>query len=156
MSKTIYHRLIIQANTQTIYEAITTKKGLSSWWIKDCEIKNEVGEVNTFRFEGHPPTEMKLKKQKENKYVSWKCIAGDKEWIGTKLTFSIKESENGCVLKFKHLKWKKQSAFFATCNFHWARHFIMLQNYCETGKSVLNQSTENKEIKKVKSTTKSN
>lgn len=150
MSKTIYQKLTIQAKASVVYEALTSQKGISSWWIEDCDIKNKVGEINTLRFEGFPSTEMKIKKLKENKSVVWKCIGGDKEWKGTKLSFSIKEDENSSVLKFRHSNWKKQSDFFASCNFHWARHFIMLQNYCETGKSALNPSKEKKEIKKVK------
>ena len=151
MSETIYQKLIIDADPKTIFDALTTKKGLSSWWIKDCDINTEIGSVSIFRFEGYPSTEMKVKKLKKNKLLVWKCIGGDKEWIGTKLSFSIKEKEKGCSLKFKHSKWKKQSNFYASCNFHWARHFIMLQNYCETGISALNILKEKEEIKKVKS-----
>lgn len=150
MSKTIFHQVHIKADPKTIFDAISTQEGLSSWWIKDCEAKAEKGHVNVFHFEGYPSTEMKVKKLNPPTSITWKCIAGDKQWKGTQLKFKIKSAEDGCVLQFKHSKWKKQSDFFAVCNFHWARHFIMLQNYCETGKSLLDFSQEKAEIKKVK------
>ena len=150
MSKTIYHQLIIQAEPKVVFDAISTQKGLSSWWIKECEAKAEEGHINVFHFEGYPSTEFKVIKINPNKSIVWKCIGGDKQWIGTQLSFKIKSHENGSLLQFKHSKWKKQSDFFATCNFHWARHFIMLQHYCESGNSMLNLTVEKAEIQKTK------
>ncbi len=147
---TIFHQLIINADPKVIYEAITSQKGLSSWWIKDCEAKAEVGYINTFTFEGYPSTKMKIRKLVTDTKIVWKCVEGDKEWRGTKLTFSISSENSGSILQFKHAKWKRQSSFYATCNFHWARHFIMLKEYCESGVSKLEKQKEKIEIKKVK------
>jgi uncharacterized protein YndB with AHSA1/START domain len=147
MSKSIYHQLNINADPATIYDAITSQKGLSSWWVSDCEAKAELGFTNVFNFEGFPSTKMKIKKLIPAKKVDWKCIEGDKQWKGTRLSFKITEADKGSILQFKHSKWKKHTPFFATCNFHWARHFIMLKNYCENGKSILKPAIEKAEIK---------
>ena len=147
---TIYHQIIVQAELKVIYEAITSQEGLSNWWIKECDVKAEKGYINTFKVEGYPLNKMKVKKLKPFTKVEWKCLDGHKKWIGTKISFSISEGKSGSILKFKHSKWKKQSDFFATCNFHWARHLIILQNYCENGFSSLDESHEKEEIKKVK------
>jgi uncharacterized protein YndB with AHSA1/START domain len=147
---TIFHKVLIQADAHIIYDAITTQKGLSSWWIEDCDAKAETGYVNTFSIEGYDSTKMKIKKLSPDKKVVWKCVAGDKEWKGTKLTFTISKDENASILKFKHAKWKKQSDFYATCNFHWARHLLILKNYCEKGQSALDPVKEKEEVKKVR------
>jgi len=147
---TIFHQLIIDTEPKVIFEAITSQKGLSSWWIKDSEAKAEVGHINTFTFEGYPSTKMKIKKLVPDKKIVWKCVEGDKEWKGTKLTFSISPEDGGSILQFKHAKWRRQSSFYATCNFHWARHFLMLKEYCESGVSKLEKHKEKIEIKKVK------
>ena len=147
---TIFHQLNIDAEPKVIYDAITSQKGLASWWINNCDAKAEVGYINTFTFEGYPSTKMKIKRLTLNKKVHWKCIEGDKEWKGTKLKFSISQKESGSILQFKHEKWKKQSEFYATCNFHWARHFIMLKEYCEKGVSNLDSKKEKCEVEKVK------
>lgn len=150
MSKSIVHQLTIKSAPKVVYAALTTQKGLSSWWINDCKAEPKVGFVNSFHFEGHPSTEMKIKKLTENKKVIWKCVGGDKQWIGTKLKFTLVENDGQTVLQFKHSKWKKQSDFFAVCNFHWARHFIMLQHFCESGKSLLSKTKEKAELKDAK------
>ena len=146
----IFHQIIIQAEKQVIFDAITTQKGLSSWWIKDCEALPEKGHVNTFKVEGYPLNKMKITRFKANDKLTWKCIGGDKDWIGTKISFIIKEGNSGNILQFKHSKWKKKKGFFATCSFHWARHLIMLQYYCENGKPILDENQESSEIEKVK------
>lgn len=150
MSQRIVHQLTIKSDPKVVYAALTEQKGLASWWIQKCEAEPKVGFINTFQSEGYPLTEMKIQKLIENKKVHWKCVGGDKQWIGTKLKFSLRENQGHTILKFKHSKWKKQSDFFAVCNFHWARHFIMLQHYCESGKSLLNSKKERAEIKNVK------
>ena len=146
----IQHQVIIQAEAQSIFEAITTQEGLSSWWIKESKAKAEKGHVNAFHVEGYPLNKMKITQLKPNKAVEWKCIGGDKDWIGTRITFKIKEGNSGSILQFKHSKWKKKNEFFATCSFHWARHLIMLQYYCENGKSILDAEHESEENEKVK------
>ena len=150
MSKSIVHQLTIKSAPNVVYAALTTQAGLASWWINECKAEPKVGFINTFHFEGYPNTEMRVRKLTENKKVVWKCVGGDKQWIGTRLKFSLKENDGHTILKFKHSKWKKQSDFFAVCNFHWARHFIMLQHYCESGKSLLSPAKEKAKIKEVK------
>ena len=77
---------------------------------------------------------MYVKELVKNKMVEWECIDGDKEWIGTRINFSIFPDEDGTRLLFSHYEWKEETDFYASCNFQWGRYMKSLKDYCETGK----------------------
>ena len=67
----IYHQVVIRANGETIYNAVTTQEPLSRWWIADCTVKPEVGFVNEFRVEGHGVNKMKVVDLQPGRRVEW-------------------------------------------------------------------------------------
>ena len=147
---TIYHQVLIDSKQEDVFKAITRQEGLSKWWIQDCIAKPEIGFVNVFKYEGYVDNEMKVIDLIENKRVEWECIKSEKEWIGTHIVFEISTHHNLTKLDFKQIGWKEQTEFFATCNFHWARHLTMLKKLCESGVNQVFQEKEAIEIKKVK------
>jgi len=44
-------RFELSASVEEVYKAITTEKGIKSWWTVDCDISTEIGGVHSFRFE---------------------------------------------------------------------------------------------------------
>lgn len=65
--------------------------------------------------------------------VTWECVDGDSEWIGTILTFNLVERDNATLLCFSHLDWAEESEFFGICNHHWGPFLDSLKSLCETG-----------------------
>jgi len=130
----IQHFLLIKSPCHAVYEAITGQQGLSSWWTTNCIAKPELGFVNEFNFSTDYHNEMKITRLENDRMVSWKCIRGDKEWIGTNLSFELREKNGYTELLFTHADWAAQTIFFASCNFNWGRFMMSLKNYCETGK----------------------
>jgi len=130
----IKHLLYINASPAKVYEAITTQKGLSSWWTTETKADAIVGSVAEFWFSDRYHDKMYIVKLDKNKYVEWECIDGDKEWIGTRINFTIKSRDKGTMLHFWHYEWSEETDFFASCNFHWGHYMKSLKNYCELGK----------------------
>ena len=147
---TIYHQVIIDSKPEDIFRVITEREGLSQWWIQDCIAKPEIGFINIFKYQGSVYNEMKVIDLVQNKRVEWECINSEKEWIGTHILFEISTQNNLTKLDFKQIGWKEQTEFFATCNFHWARHLNMLKDLCESGTNQVFKEKEAIEVKKVK------
>jgi len=129
----IKHYLIISSTPQKIYEAITTKPGVANWWTVQTEIGSKVGDINIFDFGNSYHNEMKIVDLQPDKRVWWKCLVGDKEWIGTNLVFELEEKNDETILRFEHNNWKEETDFFASCNYQWAYYMRSLKQYCETG-----------------------
>ncbi|MBV8390854.1 MAG: SRPBCC domain-containing protein [Mucilaginibacter sp.] len=142
--ETIAHQVWIGAGKQVVYKAVTTAEGLSKWWIKDCTASPTVGFVNIFRMNGEVHDKMRVIDLKPDQYVEWECINDNGLWTGTHLSFEMSEKQGICKLNFKHSKWPQMTEFFTVCNFHWARHLLMLKAYCEMGDNQLFANEENK------------
>ncbi len=130
----IKHNLVIQSSMQTVYNAISTEKGLADWWTNNTVAKPEIGFVNEFRFGPNHCKKMKIKELKAPNNVTWECIGGDPEWIGTKIVFQIDKKGEDAFLKFSHLNWNEETEYFGVCTYHWGRFLDSLKALCETGK----------------------
>lgn len=117
-----------------VYDAITLEQGLEGWWTTDATAKPEIGHINHFKFGPEYFNKMKVLDLKPTTFVAWECVDGNREWIGTKLTFELEDRDGATFLKFSHLNWKAESEFFGFCNHHWGRYLDSLKSLCETGK----------------------
>lgn len=150
----IRHTLLIGAPPALIYEALTTSRGLSSWWTPGAHAVPESGTVATFPFENGYVKHMEIKELKPDEFVNWQCVRGDREWISTSITFTLVErnnlalltkhpeisgqvkqsqSVNNTVVQFQHNGWEAYTPSFAECSYTWAIFLRSLKLYCETG-----------------------
>jgi uncharacterized protein YndB with AHSA1/START domain len=130
----IHHLFNIKTtNASKVFDAITTQKGLASWWTTETIAIPEVNSIATFKFQPDYYNEMKVTKLVENKRIEWLCITGDPQWVGTKLIFSIEPSNESINLRFSHVDWKESTDFYAVCNYHWGLYMKSLKTYIETG-----------------------
>ena len=128
----IKHKLVIKAAPEKVYEAVTTQKGLESWWCKNTTAKPEVGFVNIFIF-GQYYNEMKVTELSPNTKTAWECIKSIEEWVGTTISFELEEKDGKTILRFAHAGWRAVTDTFAACSYDWAIFLKSLKSLCETG-----------------------
>jgi uncharacterized protein YndB with AHSA1/START domain len=138
--KEIYHCLQIEAPQEDVFRAVTERAGLSGWWTKNLEHSGKPGSVSTFRFRSGAFNRMKITTVRPDK-VSWECVDGHDEWIGTRITFELRPDDGGCKVCFAHFGFERQSEYVGECSFHWAGYLLSLKNYCETGTGNPDHST---------------
>lgn len=128
----IRHYLVIKTSPEKVYNAVTTREGIESWWCKNTTAKPEVGFVNVFTF-GKDRSEMKVTELVPNKRTSWECINAIDEWIGTRIVFQLEEKDGNTLVRFAQEGWRRATDTFAECNYFWALFMKSLKSYCETG-----------------------
>src|ERR1700740_1098409 len=101
MSYSLKHLFHIAAPKEKVYEAITTIDGLAAWWTKQTSGDNKVGGVLEFRFGQQFFNKMKVKELKPNESVTWECIGGADDWIGTVFIFKLDENEGKTRVRFE-------------------------------------------------------
>jgi uncharacterized protein YndB with AHSA1/START domain len=136
--KEIFHCIWINAPLQKVYRAVTEKSGLAGWWTKSLDVANIAGSISTFRFKSGAFNKMKIKNLDHAK-IEWECVDGHDEWVGTQITFELKENDNGTKVCFSHYNWKTQSEYTGECSFHWAHYLDSLKKLCETGYGTPNE-----------------
>ena len=127
--KNLFH---INAPKEKVYKAISTIEGLSNWWTTQTTGESKVDGIIQFRFgEGGP--DMKVIEMKPNESVTWECVAGPEDWMGTTFTFNLDENEGKTRVRFEQAGYKEANDFYASCAFSWGRYMESLRQYCQTG-----------------------
>jgi uncharacterized protein YndB with AHSA1/START domain len=132
----IVHRIGIDgAKKEALFDAISTRAGLASWWTTKVEGESTAGGSLKFLFDGGGP-EFEVLEIIPDHRVEWRCVMGPKEWIDTHISFQIKEEEGEAVLLFKHGGWREENEFMHHCSTQWAYFLIGLRKLLEGGQAT--------------------
>jgi hypothetical protein len=117
---------------------LTTREGLAAWWATNTQGESKVGGVLQFRFGAGGAEfggfDMKVLELQPPKRVLRQVVEGPPEWIGTKVSFELKQSGEHAVVLFKHQGWKEPVEFMHHCSTKWATYLLSLKSLLETGK----------------------
>ncbi|SRR6266851_1418414 len=130
------HEIAIQADPRKVYDAWTTREGLSSWWTAQSRVSGEPGEKNVFAFNGDAVRfNFRIDEQVPGERVLWTGVSGEKmpaEWVGTKIDVRLSRlTDGGTRMLFSHRNWANTDGAFARCNTTWGELMHRLQDYCE-------------------------
>lgn len=133
----ILHRVGIKSasSLNDVYTALATRDGLAAWWTTDTQGENTVGGVIQFRFpEGG--FDMKVLELRPAERVLWEVVDGPEEWIGTTVSFDLKQEGDYAIVLFKHQGWREPVEFMYHCSTKWATFLMSLKSLVETGKGA--------------------
>lgn len=122
----ILHRVGINTLPQKIFQALSTIDGLRHWWTTETAGDPQKGAVINFGF-----CDMKVVESKPNELVKWKCVRGPQEWIGTEVSFELKQKDSQTFVLFKHANWKEPVEFMHHCSTKWATFLLSLRDWLE-------------------------
>lgn len=130
----ILHKVGVKSlSLDAVYQVLTTLDGLSGWWTNDTRGETKVGGVIEFRF-GPGGIDMKVLELHPNKRVMWEVVAGPDEWIGTTVSFDLRQEADWTIILFKHEGWKQPVEFMHHCTTKWCVFLLSLKSLLETGK----------------------
>jgi uncharacterized protein YndB with AHSA1/START domain len=132
----ILHRVGIKSSTKDAYKALTTIDGLAAWWTSTTKGDSKVGGVIHFQFGDRGFFDMKVLELSPNQRVLWQVMDGPAEWIGTKVSFDLKQEGEQTTVLFKHEGWKEPVEFMHHCSTKWAVFLLSLKSLVETGKGA--------------------
>jgi len=132
----ILHKVGIKSSSlDDAYKALTTLEGLSGWWTNNTQGESKVGGVIQFRFGAHG-IDMKVLELYPAKRVLWQVVDGPEEWIGTKVSWELKQEGDWTIVLFKHEGWKEPVEFMHHCSTKWGVFLLSLKSLLETGKGA--------------------
>ncbi len=121
----------IKAPVSTVYDALTTEQGLGEVWTHKLKVKPEIGFINEFDFNEETLTKMKILELNEHESILWECVESDPEWVGTKVSFHLKEKNGVTTLHLNHSGWRELTEYYGWCNYNWSMFLNRLKEYCE-------------------------
>ncbi len=114
------------------YAALTTLDGLRGWWTDDTTGSTDIGGVITFRF-ARGVIDMEVRELDAGKRVRWAVVGGPDEWLGTTVTFDLREDGDFTIVLFAHEGWTEPVEFMHHCSTKWAVYLLSLKALLETG-----------------------
>ena len=133
----ILHRVGIKSSSpNNVYRALTAREGLAAWWTNETQGESTVGGVLQFRFGPPGGFDMKVLELRPAERVLWQVVGGPEEWIGTRVSFELKQEGGYTIVLFKHLGWKEPVEFMHHCSTKWAAFLLSLKSLLETGKGA--------------------
>lgn len=128
----ILHKVGVKsASLDDVYKALTTPEGLSAWWSPVTRGGGELGGVIKFSF-----VAMKVLELHPGARVLWQVIDGPQEWIGTQISFALKQDGDYVVVLFNHQGWREPTEMMHHCSTKWATFLMSLKSLVETGKGA--------------------
>jgi uncharacterized protein YndB with AHSA1/START domain len=135
----ILHRIAVKTtDIAAVYRTLVTLEELKAWWTEDTSGEpGKAGGVIAFRF-GAGGFDMQVTELVSPRLVQWKVVAGEPQWIGSVITWQLKETDGYIVVLFKHQGWKEATEFMHHCSTKWAIFLMSLKDLIEKGKGAPN------------------
>ena len=136
----ILHRVGIKASSEKVYNALATIDGIAGWWTTNTQGDSRVGGLIKFRFSRDGREiggfDAKVVELRPAERVVWQVLEGPQEWVGTKISFDLKQEDGYAIVLFKHSGWKEPVEFMHHCSTKWAVFLLSLKSLLETGKGA--------------------
>jgi hypothetical protein len=129
----IRHRVGIAAPAPAVREAVSTRDGISSWWTHD--VRDDAGDGLSFYF-GQPEPAAVMQVTTGPDTVTWRCVNGPGEWVGTTLTFGLRADGEETVVLDTHAGWRDPAEFMHHCSTKWAYFLLSLKSSLVGGPST--------------------
>ncbi|HEX4700858.1 MAG TPA: SRPBCC domain-containing protein [Pseudonocardiaceae bacterium] len=132
--RTIHHVVEIKAPREEVYTALTTGKGLASWWTTQVNAATEVGGTTTFTFSGDFNPGMRITELTPPEAVRWQCVTGHEPWTNNTFDFELAPTDTGTRLRFwQHYALELPDDQYGIYNYNWGYYLDSLRMSCETG-----------------------
>ena len=132
--KTIIHTVHIAAQASAVFGALTTERGVTSWWSTRADLEPGENGVIRFTFRGDFNPHMRQVRLEPDALVEWECIAGHGNWQDNRFRFILRPEAEATSLQFvQEYAQELDDDTYGTYNFNWGYYLNSLKKYCETG-----------------------
>ena len=132
----IFHNFPIRGSANDVFEAISTPRGLNSWWSKTCDAAPARDAEYTFGFGPGYDWRATASRWIPNAEFELTLTEADEDWRGTRIGFKLNESAGVTGVSFHHLAWPQANEHYRVSCFCWAMYLRLLKRYVEFGEVV--------------------
>ncbi len=134
--KTIHHVLDIDADTDTLWAALTERDRLAQWWSTQVTSPLPVvGARIEWTFAGDFNPVMQIEALQTGAELQWRCISGHENWAENTFRFQLHGRDGDRVrLRFwQHYATELSDDDYGIYNFNWGYYLESLRLLCVTG-----------------------
>jgi len=130
----VLFRFAVDADPETVLEALKTTDGIKGFWTSRAEVPEEVGSMLTLEFAQAPlPFDLRLE-QSDGQTVAWRTESFPPHWIGTNVRWDVESRDGGSTVSFRHAGFTDEEEAGRVA-YTWGQIMTRLKQYAETGRA---------------------
>lgn len=139
MAIDLAHEVRVEADAATVYGALSTQKGLASFWTSRAVADGAVGSTARFSFPDAPaPMEFRIDELSPGRRVIWTSVGEfPPPWKGSHVTWDLRPTDDGrgTTVLFRHRDWPVDlpAEAVANINYTWGQVVGRLKAFVESG-----------------------
>jgi uncharacterized protein YndB with AHSA1/START domain len=127
----------VAAEPRTVWEALTTQRGIAGWWTTRAEVPPGPGGVLKLSFPDAPVTwDLRVDRAEAPERLVWHCVGGPPQWVGTEVAFALDPAGPGTTVRFDHVGWRDTDQMYRVVTFGWGQMLGRLKGFCDTGRPM--------------------
>ena len=132
----IFHYFPINVPIEKVFNGISTPQGLDKWWTKSSLGKPEREEIYELFFGPEYNWSAVVTMCVPNKEFELTITKSDKDWMNTKVGFTLIDKIGTTEIHFSHTGWKEDHEHYRISCYCWAMYLRILKRYLEFGEEV--------------------
>jgi uncharacterized protein YndB with AHSA1/START domain len=136
MSRDIIHAIEIHADPKTVFDTVSTRSGLATFWTPDVQGDEAVGGELTFGFSEAPERlPIRVARLEPPSEIGWECPGVFPYWEGTMVTWAFRSSDHGAKVVFRHAGFPDEEPEydFGSVSLTWGLIVARLKEVVEAG-----------------------
>ena len=135
--------LSIRSAPDRVFEAMTSAKGLNSWWTLDAAGHPRTGELYRLYFGPEYEWYARVTECTPEVSITWTVTEADADWHGTRVSFCLEGQRDETLVRFCHEGWATRNDHFRRSAFCWAMYLRLLKRFVELGETVAYKERQN-------------
>jgi uncharacterized protein YndB with AHSA1/START domain len=126
----------IKASLDQVFRAVSTAKGLDSWW--SLRSTGEPAPGAEYRLGFGPDFDWRaiVSRFVPDSEFELELTSADSDWQGTRLGFLMEMKDGVTQVRFHHLGWPEENEHYRISCYCWAMYLRLLKRYVEHGEVV--------------------
>jgi uncharacterized protein YndB with AHSA1/START domain len=132
----ILHDFLIKADREAVFQAVSTPKGLDSWWTKRSVGKPERAALYELWFGPEYDWRGRVAVYTPPDAFELEIVEAPEDWLGTRVGFRLGARDRSTEVRFYHTGWPKLNEHYRISCYCWAMYLRVLRRHLEHGESV--------------------
>ncbi len=130
----VRHRVGVCSTAPQVFRALTQPERLAGWWPTQARGSARSGGRLELVFGGVVTLTFEVRATEPNRRLQLVCHDGPGPWSGSRLSFSLEESEGQVFVTLIHESTDATEEDFLYFNTKWPLYLLSLRDYLESGK----------------------
>jgi len=132
----ILHHFPIRASRERVFQAISTPRGLDSWWTKTSAGEPVEGSEYQLGFGPGYDWRAKVTRSVPDSEFELQLTSAVPDWQDTRVGFALTEKDSVTDVSFHHLGWPEGNEHYRISCYCWAMYLRVLRRHLEFGETV--------------------